>query len=126
MKQIIVSIIIFLLLVGCNDRRLDFEEVSDAMGHAEKYMNDNELVTTSASSVLNNQFINFRLVVKDRITNEQAKLLIEELVNDIESNLSDTKIFRNKYDFKFDIKSEKDGEILYKGRLDQDQVWWQF
>jgi hypothetical protein len=63
MKQIIVSIIIFLLLVGCNDRRLDFEEVS---------------------------------------------------------------IFRNKYDFKFDIKSEKDGEILYKGRLDQDQIWWQF
>ncbi|MNR38680.1 hypothetical protein D3C85_1568030 [compost metagenome] len=56
-------------------------------------------------------------MVEDRITNEQAKELVFEFYNEIEKGISEIQLFRETYQIKFDIKSGKDGEILYSGQI---------
>ncbi|MNL08545.1 hypothetical protein D3C87_1292720 [compost metagenome] len=92
-------------------------------------MNAMTLVTTTAtSSNAGDGIINFRIMVEDRITNEQAKELVFEFYNEIEKGISEIQLFRETYQIKFDIKSGKDGEILYSGQRNkgEDQIWWQF
>lgn len=131
MRYLIVLIILFsLVTAGCNkDKEIDFNQLVDSLVKAEKIMNNKELVTTTAtSSSSSDGMINFRIMVEDRLTNEQAKELVFDFYDEIERGITDLNLFRKSYQINFDIKSEKDGEIIYKGQRnkDEEQIWWQF
>ncbi|MFC5528062.1 hypothetical protein [Cohnella yongneupensis] len=123
-------ILVTLITTGCNKKdEIDFNQLVDSLGKAEKTMNSKELVTTTASSSNSTDgIINFRIMVEDRLTNEQAKGLVFDFYNEIEKGISDINLFRQSYQINFDIKSEKDGEIIYKGQRNkgEEQIWWQF
>jgi len=57
--------------------------------------------------------INFRILVEDRLTNEQAKSLVFNFFDEIEQGISKKDFFRKIYQINFDIKPEKEGEILF-------------
>ncbi|OIA98737.1 hypothetical protein AK95_16390 [Paenibacillus sp. LC231] len=131
MKYLIVLIILFsLITAGCNNNNeIDFNQLVDSLVKAEKTMNSKELVTTTAtSSSSSDGIINFRIMVEDRLTNEQAKELVFDFYDEIERGITDLNLFRKSYQINFDIKSEKDGEIIYKGQRNEgeEQIWWQF
>ncbi|MGG3280138.1 hypothetical protein [Paenibacillus solani] len=131
MKYLIVLIILFsLITAGCNNNNeIDFNQLVDSLVKAEKSMNSKELViTTATSSSSSDGIINFRVMVEDRLTNEQAKELVFDFYDEIERGITDLNLFRKSYQINFDIKSEKDGEIVYKGQRNkgEEQIWWQF
>ncbi|MFD1135985.1 hypothetical protein [Paenibacillus urinalis] len=131
MRYLRVSIILFsLITAGCNNNNeIDFNELVDSLVKAEDSMDSKELVTTTVtSSSSSDGIINFRIMVEDRLTNEQAKKLVFDFYDEIERGIKDLNLFRKSYQINFDIKSEKDGEILYKGQRNkgEEQIWWQF
>lgn len=130
MKYVIVFILLFSLITGCNyNKEIDFDQLVDSLIKAEKTMNSEELViTTATSSSSSDGMINFRILVEDRITNEEAKELVFDFYDEIERGITDLSLFRKSYQINFDIKSEKDGEIIYKGQRNkgEEQIWWQF
>ncbi|GAA0831204.1 hypothetical protein GCM10008915_10840 [Bifidobacterium pullorum subsp. gallinarum] len=118
MRYLIVSIILFsLITVGCNNNNeIDFNQLVDSLVKAEKTMNSKELVTTTAtSSSSSDGMINIRIMVEDKVTNEQAKELVFDFFDEIERGITDLNLFRRSYQINFDIKSEKDGDLIYKG-----------
>ncbi|AWP28087.1 hypothetical protein [Paenibacillus sp. Cedars] len=113
MRYLIVSIILFsLITVGCNNNNeIDFNQLVDSLVKAEKTMNSKELVTTTAtSSSSSDGMINIRIMVDDRLTN--AKELVFDFFDEIERGITDLNLFRKSYQINFDIKSEKDGDII--------------
>ncbi|OME77200.1 hypothetical protein BK120_27115 [Paenibacillus sp. FSL A5-0031] len=127
MRHFILLLLLTLVLVGCNEAKPDFDNVSESLVNAERVMNDKDLVITTATSS-QSKIINFRILIKDRINNEQAKGLVNDFFNEIDKNITDLELFKKTYSIKFDIKSQKDGQILYQGKREkeEDQIWWQF
>jgi hypothetical protein len=126
MKRIVGSILLFLFLVSCSEKsNVEFSELSDSLVNAEKVMRTNELVVTTASSSQLNE-VKFRIIVEDRITNEEAKELIYKFIETIEEKLSNPIKFKDTYNLFFDITS-KDG-VIYNGKreMGQYELWWQF
>lgn len=127
MRSLVLLILVSLTLVGCNESKPDFDELTKALVNAEKTMNEKDQVITTATSS-QDDIINIRIMVEDRITNEQAKNLVNDFFNEIEKKIKDLDQFNKYFSIKFDIKSQKDGEILYQGKKDknEEQIWWQF
>jgi hypothetical protein len=67
-------------------------------------------------------------MVKDRITNENAKELAKEFINTLENQIKEKELFKKSYQITFDFKSEKDENILFNGKRDKKtkDIWWQF
>lgn len=126
MKTIFLLLFCSIITTGCTQPKIDVDELSAACVKAENTMNEKDLVITTATSS-NIETINFRILVEDRLTNEQAKTLVTEFFEEIENGIQDKNLFRKSYLVKFDIKSQKDGEILYKGQRNKgdETIWWQ-
>lgn len=58
--------------------------------------------------------INIRIMVEDRLTNEQAKELVFDFFDEIERGITDLNLFRKSYQINFDIKGK---EIKVKSRF---------
>lgn len=108
----IVVIFLLLLLTSCTppSKSIDIHEISKAQGYVEKEMREKG-ITTVASAQLN-EYIKFRIMDKDRITNEEAKQLIGDYITLLNGQMDDKAQFNKDYIILFDIKSERDGRIL--------------
>jgi hypothetical protein len=126
MRTILILLFCFIITIGCTKPKIDFGELASATAKAENSMNDKDLVVTTATSS-EKETINIRILVEDRLTNEQAKYLVTEFINKIEKGIQETDLFRKSYLIKFDIMSQKDGEMLYKGQRNkgEETIWWQ-
>jgi hypothetical protein len=124
--KVVLIILILLVLSSCTKNNVDPNEVIKSLVLAEKHLNNMGFITASSSE--SNKFIKFRIMVKDKITNEDAKKLIGEFIGTMESNIKDKELFKDTYYMIFDIKSEKDGNILFNGKRDKGNIdiWWQF
>ncbi|MDK8189251.1 hypothetical protein QP794_04040 [Paenibacillus sp. UMB7766-LJ446] len=126
MRSILILLFCSIITIGCTKPKIDFDELASATAKAEKSMNDKDLVVTTATSS-DKKTINIRILVEGRLTNEQAKYVVTEFINEIEKGIQETDLFRKSYLIKFDIMSQKDGEILYKGQRNkgEETIWWQ-
>jgi hypothetical protein len=124
--KVVLIILLLIILSSCNKNNVDPNEVIKSLVLAEKHLNNKGFVTASSSE--SNKYIKFRIMVKDRITNEEAKKVIGEFIGTMESNIKDKELFKNTYYMTFDIKSEKDGNVLFNGKRDKGNIdiWWQF
>jgi hypothetical protein len=124
--KVILIILLLIILSSCNKNNVDPNEVIKSLVLAEKHLNNKGFVTASSSE--SNKYIKFRIMVKDRITNEEAKKVIGEFIGTMESNIKDKELFKDTYYMTFDIKSEKDGNVLFNGKRDKGNIdiWWQF
>ncbi|OPA80513.1 hypothetical protein BVG16_07240 [Paenibacillus selenitireducens] len=127
MRTIIILLFCAIITIGCNKQKIDFDEVTNSLNKAEKTMNSKDRIVRIEASP-NNETINFRIMVEDRITNEQAKTLVSVFLNEIEKGIQNKDLLRKSYLIKFDIISQKDGAILYKGQRNKgvEEIWWQF
>jgi len=62
----------------------------------------------------------------DDSTKENAKQWVEGFIRDFEGQLNNIDKFYKAHIIIFDIKSEKNGSILYSGKKDKEGIWWQF
>jgi hypothetical protein len=124
--KVVLIILLLIILSSCNKNNVDPNEVIKSLVLAEKHLNNKGFVTASSSE--SNKYIKFRIMVKDRITNEEAKKVIGEFIGTMESNIKDKELFKDTYYMTFDIKSEKDGNVLFNGKRDKGNIdiWWQF
>jgi hypothetical protein len=126
MKHIVFILLFFSLLFvsgGCNNSNSSLDDVGDALSHAEKTMRDKGLIT--ASSFQPNEYAKFRIMAGNNTSKEEAKQLVEDFIRTFESRLIDKEKFYKTHEIIFDIKSDKDGKILFSGKKDQ-EIWWQF
>lgn len=120
----IITLLIF--LTSCDVNKLNFDEVVKSQIHAEEEFKRKGYITATSSE--QNEYVKFRIMVKDRITNENAKELVEEFIKIMENQIEDKDLFNKSYQLTFDLKSEKDGNILFNGKRDKGtkDIWWQF
>ena len=118
--------ILLIVLTSCSENKLNFDDVVKSQVLAEKEFNNKGYITATASQ--QNENVKFRIMVKDSINNEKAKELAKEFINIMENQIKDKELFKKSYLITFDFKSEKDGNILFKGKRDKgtEDIWWQF
>lgn len=126
MKQILLITLLFFSLItsGCNSQNdYSADEIVDALVYAEKTFREEENVTASS---FNNEYAKFRIMADNDTTNELAEQLVKKFINNFESMLTDKDGFYLSHTIIFDIKSNEDGEILYKGKKDEsnNEIWW--
>ncbi|WP_256762153.1 hypothetical protein [Cohnella sp. WQ 127256] len=126
MKYTIFNLLIislFLFSSGCNNSNTTIDDAGEALGYAEKVMRDKNI--TTASSYQPNGYAKFRIMADENTSKEEAKQLVEEFIQSFENQLTDKEKFYKTHEMIFDIKSSKDGKILYSGKKDK-EIWWQF
>lgn len=124
--RIIVITALVIFLTSCSTHELNYDDVAESIGYAEQKFRSKGVVALTSSE--RNEQVKFRIMVKDKISNEKAKELVEEYINSIESRINDKELFNKSYLITFDIKSEKDGNILVNGKREKgtQDIWWQF
>jgi 8-oxo-dGTP pyrophosphatase MutT (NUDIX family) len=127
MRTLIIFCLIF-FISSCSNRNddVDFNEIVKAQGYAEQKMREKGVVTATSSQ--SNDYVKFRLMTPDSLTNDEAKELVQEFITLLEEPIKSKDSFNQEYYLLFDIKSEKDGRILYNGKRDKGNtdLWWQF
>ncbi|WP_438350664.1 hypothetical protein ACP8HI_08490 [Paenibacillus sp. FA6] len=124
--RILLICILTVVLTSCSYNDIDYDEVTKAELYAEKLMVKKGV--TAVSSSQSNEYIKFRIMTKDTMNNEEAKKIVGEFIDSFESQIKNKEKFRKIYDITFDIKSEKNGNILFNGKRDKGkgELWWQF
>ncbi|MCZ8514964.1 hypothetical protein O9H85_21575 [Paenibacillus filicis] len=138
MKKLIIGLILIGILIYSliNDRlnspiysKHEYDIIA-AEVKAEKIMKTDESVRAIASSFDGKDLIKFRIVVKKKIDNSEAKRLIGKLMNEIAiyANARNSVAFWTKFNINFDIIDENDGQVLYQGLNNKKDggVYWIF
>lgn len=130
MKKLILCLNIILLIttIACKNTYPDHSSdiISDALTHAAKKLQDKGYKT--ASSFKPNDYLRFRIMVEDDISNETAKELVLEFLNALEEKLGDLSEFKKAHKISFELKSKDKDKVLLSGKIegDNNEIWWQF
>ncbi|WMT39686.1 hypothetical protein RE628_20110 [Paenibacillus sp. D2_2] len=124
--RIFMIIVLAIILTSCSQHEMSFDDVVKSQAHAKEAFKRKGYITATASK--QNELVKFRIMVIDKITNDNARELAEEFINLMETQIKDKELFNKRYQITFDIKSEKDGNILFNGKRDKGttDIWWQF
>ena len=126
MRHILILIVFFTVLMGCNKQEHDLDDLGMSLVKAEQFMNKQDLIVATATS-LNNNIVKFRIVVDERLSNEQAKELVTEFIETIEDGILNKQLFKETYQIFFDIISGQTG-VIFSGQRNkgEEDIWWQF
>lgn len=124
--RVFLIVALCFLLSSCNERTLDFDDVVHSQVYTEEAFKLKGFVTATSSK--QDDVVKFRIMVKDHVTKEDAKALVQDFIDTMETQIHDKELFIKSYRLTFDLKSEKDGEILFQGKRDKGtrDLWWQF
>ncbi|ULL14759.1 hypothetical protein DVH26_10040 [Paenibacillus sp. H1-7] len=87
-------------------------------------MSDKGVITVS--SFHPNEYARFRIMASNNTSKEEAKKLVEDFIRAFEGRVINKEKFYKTHEIMFDIKSDEDGRILFRGKKENQEIWWQF
>lgn len=107
-----ITFVLLLLITGCNQQPTI--DVNEVIGQSEKILRGFDGIETTAASFDGKGDIKYRLMVKESQTEEEAKILFNEILKSIVQSSNQPDIWDN-YNGYFDIKNY-DNDVIYEAK----------
>ncbi|WP_078549233.1 IolE/MocC family protein [Litchfieldia alkalitelluris] len=108
-KISLIAIILLFSIVGCSQQP-DID-ISSIIGKSEDYFRQLEEIETTASAFDGKRDVKFRLMVEGPLTEEEATILFNEILDRFKEYSSNHQEIWDYYNGYFDIKNYDDGVI---------------